>query len=190
VTDASIAVVVEACRTASGHRTPVGLRPVAERIADVDGWERVVAAGPAYEWEAPYAHRAADVVARWARWTAGDALVHRDIRADNTTVDAVIGAATLPDWAYAAAGAPWLDLAQLAADASAIGRPSRPRRGAMSLALTPTNDPRAKILRFELMVRNRTFVGSMGLEPLSGRARYAVVAEDPVAVPVTHHPAG
>lgn len=44
--------------------------------------------------------------AGWERWTAGDALVHRDIRLDNTTFDAKTGSATLLDWAYAAAGAP------------------------------------------------------------------------------------
>jgi Ser/Thr protein kinase RdoA (MazF antagonist) len=120
-TDASIEAVVDACRTASGHRAPDGLPPVAERIFDFDGWERVVAAGPADEWEAAYACRAADVVADWARWTSGDALVHRDIRADNAAVDAATGSATLLDWAYAAAGVPWLDLAQLAADIVGTG---------------------------------------------------------------------
>lgn len=120
-TDASIAGVSAACRAASGHRAPDGLPPVAERIYDFDGWARVVAAGPADEWEAAYACRAADVAADWARWTAGDALVHRDIRADNTTMDGATGSATLLDWAYAAAGAPWLDLAQLAADIVATG---------------------------------------------------------------------
>ncbi|BCJ76999.1 hypothetical protein CS0771_65430 [Catellatospora sp. IY07-71] len=120
-TDASIDAVVGACRTASGHRAPDELRPVAERIWDFDGWARVVAAGPADEWEAAYAHRAAEVVADWPRWTAGDALVHRDMRADNVAVDAATGSATLLDWAYAAAGVPWLDLAQLAADIVGTG---------------------------------------------------------------------
>ncbi|GHJ43504.1 hypothetical protein Cs7R123_08460 [Catellatospora sp. TT07R-123] len=120
-TDTSIDAVVAACRTASGHRAPDGLRPVAERIYDFDGWERVVAAGPADEWEAAYAVRAAEVAADWARWTAGDALVHRDIRADNTAVDAATSSATLLDWAYAAAGVPWLDLAQLSADIVGTG---------------------------------------------------------------------
>lgn len=120
-TDASIDAVVDACRTASEHRAPEGLRPVAERIFDFDGWERAVAAGPADEWEAAYVDRAAEVAADWAQWTAGDALVHRDIRADNTAVDTTTGSATLLDWAYAAAGVPWLDLAQLAADIVGTG---------------------------------------------------------------------
>jgi aminoglycoside phosphotransferase (APT) family kinase protein len=40
---------------------------------------------------------------------------------DNTTVDADGGSAVLLDWAYAAAGAPWIDLARLAADVVATG---------------------------------------------------------------------
>ncbi len=62
------------------------------------------------------------MVAGWERWTAGDALVHRDVRLDNTTVDVRDGSAVLLDWGYAAAGAPWIDLAQLAADVVATGQ--------------------------------------------------------------------
>jgi aminoglycoside phosphotransferase (APT) family kinase protein len=105
-TDASIAAVVRACRTASAHRAPSGLPPVAERIFDFDGWTRLLELGPGDDWEATHAARGAQVVAGWERWTAGDALVHRDIRLDNTTFDAKTGSATLLDWAYAAAGAP------------------------------------------------------------------------------------
>jgi hypothetical protein len=118
-TDASIAAVAQACRTANGHRAPDTLPPVAERIFDFDGWTRLLEIGAGDEWEAAHAEPAAEVVAGWQRWTAGDALVHRDMRLDNTTVDA--GSAVLLDWAYAAAGAPWIDLAQLAADVVATG---------------------------------------------------------------------
>lgn len=120
-TDESIKAVVRACRIVGEHRAPNVLRPVVERIFDFDGWERVLALGPADDWEAEYAGRAAEVVAGWERWTSGDALVHRDLRADNTAVDAKTGSATLLDWAYAAAGSPWLDLAQLAADIVGTG---------------------------------------------------------------------
>jgi Phosphotransferase enzyme family len=120
-TDASIAAVAEACRTVSGHRAPHCLPPVAERIFDFDGWTRLLEIGTSDDWEAAYAGPAADVVAGWERWTASDALVHRDIRLDNTAVDRGAGSAVLLDWAYAAAGAPWIDLAQLAADVVATG---------------------------------------------------------------------
>jgi aminoglycoside phosphotransferase (APT) family kinase protein len=120
-TDASIAAVANACRTASEHRAPRSLPPVAERIFDFDGWTRLAEIGVHDGWEATYAAPAADVVAGWENWTAGDALVHRDLRLDNTTVDAGKGSAVLLDWAYAAAGAIWIDLAQLAADVVATG---------------------------------------------------------------------
>lgn len=120
-TDDAIAAVAKACRTASGHRAPGALPPVALRIFDFDGWIRLLQIGASDDWEAAYAGPAADVVAGWERWTAGDALVHRDIRLDNTTVDTQGGSAVLLDWAYAAAGAPWIDLAQMAADVVATG---------------------------------------------------------------------
>jgi aminoglycoside phosphotransferase (APT) family kinase protein len=120
-TDASIAAVAQACRSASGHRAPGTLPPVAKRIFDFDGWTRILANGAGDDWEAAHAEPAANVVAGWERWTAGDALVHRDIRLDNTTVNADGGSAVLLDWGYASAGAPWIDLAQLAADVVATG---------------------------------------------------------------------
>ena len=120
-TDASIAAVAHACRTANGHQAPDTLPPVAKRIFDFDGWTRVLEIGTGDAWETAHAGPAAEVVAGWECWTAGDALVHRDIRLDNTTVDAEAGSAMLLDWAYAAAGAPWIDLAQLAADVVGTG---------------------------------------------------------------------
>jgi len=120
-TDASITAVAKACRTTSGHRAPGALPPVAERIFDFDGWTRLLEIGAGDAWEEAHAGPAADLVAGWERWTAGDALVHRDIRLDNTAVDAQGRSAVLLDWAYAAAGAPWIDLAQLAADVVATG---------------------------------------------------------------------
>ncbi|WP_433297298.1 phosphotransferase family protein [Actinoplanes sp. CA-030573] len=126
-TDASIAAVAAACRTASGHRAPAGLPPVAQRIFDFDGWTRLLERGPSDDWEAAHARPAAEVVAGWERWTAGGALVHRDIRLDNTTVDVPGRSAVLLDWAYAAAGAPWIDLAQMAADVVATGHADGPQ---------------------------------------------------------------
>src|SRR4051794_35655468 len=120
-TDASIAAVAHACRTASVHRAPDTLPPVAKRIFDFDGWTRLLEIGPGDDWEAAHAGPAADLVAGWERWTAGDVLVHRDIRLDNTAVDAEGRSAVLLDWAYAAAGVSWIDLAQLAADVVATG---------------------------------------------------------------------
>jgi aminoglycoside phosphotransferase (APT) family kinase protein len=126
-TDASIAAVVDACRAASGHRAPEALPPVHERIFHFDGWARLLELGAGDERELAHAGRAAEVVADWASWTAGEALVHRDIRLDNTAVHEQDSSAMLLDWAYASAGAPWIDLAQLAADVVATGHTEGPR---------------------------------------------------------------
>ncbi|HEU0240023.1 MAG TPA: phosphotransferase [Micromonosporaceae bacterium] len=120
-TDRAIAAVANACRTVSEHRAPDSLPPVVKRIFDFDGWRRLLEMGTGDEWEAAYARPAADLVAGWESWTAGDALVHRDIRLDNTVIDVAGGSAVLVDWAYASAGARWIDLAQLAADVVATG---------------------------------------------------------------------
>ncbi|GAA0497397.1 hypothetical protein Ade02nite_54330 [Paractinoplanes deccanensis] len=117
-TDTAIAAVAVACRTASAHPAPPALPPAAQRITDFDGWTRLLKTGTADDWETTHAEHAAGVVAGWQDWTAGSALVHRDIRLDNTAVGT---SAVLLDWAYAAAGAPWIDLAQLAADIVATG---------------------------------------------------------------------
>jgi hypothetical protein len=118
-TDASIAAVAKACRVAGGHPAPGALPPVAQRIFDFDGWTRLLEIGAGDDWEAAHAGPAAEMVAGWERWTAGDALAHRDLRLDNTAVGN--GTAVLLDWAYASAGAPWIDLAQMAADVVATG---------------------------------------------------------------------
>ncbi|MFF5077692.1 hypothetical protein ACFY36_11610 [Actinoplanes sp. NPDC000266] len=124
--DTSIAVVVRACRTVSGHRAPAALVPVAERLFGFDGWERLLKLGDSdSDGDGdPHVRPAAAMVAGWEQWTAGDALVHRDIRVDNTARGRE---AILLDWAYASAGAPWIDLAQLAADVVASGHEAGPR---------------------------------------------------------------
>jgi Ser/Thr protein kinase RdoA (MazF antagonist) len=119
-TDESLEAVARACRTANAHRAPATLPPVAERLFDFDGWERMLTIDTGDSWDAAYAGPASSVTAGWEQWTAGDALVHRDMRLDNTVVGPS-GSAVLLDWAYAAAGAPWIDLAQLAADVVATG---------------------------------------------------------------------
>jgi hypothetical protein len=125
-TDAAVGAVAGACRAASGHLAPEGLAPVGERIFDFDGWERLLRIGGGDEWERAHAGPAAGVVGGWQRWSAGEALVHRDLRLDNTAVEARVGSAVLLDWAYAAAGAPWIDLAQMAADVVATGHVGGP----------------------------------------------------------------
>jgi phosphotransferase family enzyme len=165
--DASTVAVAQACRAASGHRAPSALPPVARRLFDFDGWTRLLAHGAGDDWEAAHAGPAADVVAGWERWTAGDALVHRDIRLDNTTVELDEGSAVLLDWAYAAAGAPWIDLAQLAADVVATGH-VRGRQAATDRAY--------RLLRTLPTEASRFVVGLAGM----WRIRAAVVPDTAV----------
>ncbi|WP_433384863.1 phosphotransferase [Actinoplanes sp. CA-142083] len=163
-TDTSIAAVAEACRTASRHRAPKALPPVASRIFYFDGWNSLPKLDTSDDWEKSHAGPAAEVVAGWERWTAGDALVHRDIRLDNT---AVSDTAVLLDWAYAAAGAPWIDLAQLAADIVATGH---------TLGPEAANDRAYRLLKTLPTDASRFVVGLAGMWTI----RAATVADTPV----------
>lgn len=67
-------------------------------------------------WVAPLAALEAD----WGAATAGENVLHHDLRADNILIDRT-GTATVCDWNWAVIGAPWLDLTVLLAGAFADG---------------------------------------------------------------------
>jgi aminoglycoside phosphotransferase (APT) family kinase protein len=121
-TDASIAAVANACHRTGAHTAPGTLPPVGARRSDFDGWVRVLEIGACDGREAGNAAPAAEVVSGWEGWTAGDALVHRDIRLDNAAVDAEERSAVLLDWTYTASS--------FAGRASTIngGAPAAPER--------------------------------------------------------------
>jgi hypothetical protein len=113
--------VARACRQVGTVQAPGGLPPVLERLPDLDGWEALASDDdPLDEWHAVYARRCADLVRGWRSWTAGRALAHNDVRCDNVLRAGGHGA-TLVDWNFASRAAPWLDVAQLAADVMASG---------------------------------------------------------------------
>jgi aminoglycoside phosphotransferase (APT) family kinase protein len=114
--------VAGACRQVGTVQAPDGLPPVLERLPNLDGWEALASdtGGPLDEWHAVYASPCADLVRGWRSWTAGRTLAHNDVRCDNV-LRADGQGATLVDWNFASAAAPWLDLAQLAADTMASG---------------------------------------------------------------------
>lgn len=112
-TSAAVEAVRAAATDVADHPAPAGMKPVIERLPNLDGW-LVVADDPSDDWEKQHAKQLAARVEGWREWTAGSALVHLDVRCDNAIVGA--GQAKLIDWAYAAAGAWWLDQALLAAD--------------------------------------------------------------------------
>jgi aminoglycoside phosphotransferase (APT) family kinase protein len=114
--------VAGACRQVGTVQAPDGLPPVLERLPNLDGWEALASdtGGPLDEWHAVYASPCADLVRGWRSWTAGRTLAHNDVRCDNV-LRADGQGASLGDWNFASAAAPWLDLAQVAADTMASG---------------------------------------------------------------------
>jgi hypothetical protein len=113
--------VVRACQRVCSTVAPAAVPPVLDRLPDLDGWNALASgsSGPLAGWHASHASQCAELVSGWREWTAGRSLAHNDTRCDNVLVDG--GTATLVDWNFASAAAPWLDLAQLAADTMASG---------------------------------------------------------------------
>ncbi|MEY9954163.1 phosphotransferase [Leifsonia sp. EB34] len=73
-------------------------------------------------WALPLAGRFDEAAAAAASLTAGDRVVHLDLRGDNVLIDRT-GRARLLDWAWGAAGAPWIDALTMLLDARRLGSP-------------------------------------------------------------------
>ncbi|XVU30223.1 hypothetical protein ACQPZJ_24980 [Actinoplanes sp. CA-054009] len=121
--DRAARLVATACARIGSLSAPAEVPPIGELLTDLDGWDRLpdeLRDG----WEREHAPKLARIARRWPEWTAGRALVHQDVRADN----ALIGdeAATLVDWSFGCSGASWLDGARLAADVVAAGHRDGP----------------------------------------------------------------
>jgi aminoglycoside phosphotransferase (APT) family kinase protein len=93
-----------------GWRTLAALEPGDARLARIDDWSR------------RHLDRLAELEARWADATAGDTLVHVDLRADNMLLcaDTVV----FVDWAHACRGAAWFDLVCFAPSVAMQGGPA------------------------------------------------------------------
>ena len=76
----------------------------AEFGSDLAGWEHVRATRP----DLPHLEEAAELAAGFAEATAGESLVHTDVRADNVLLTPD-GRALFCDWNWPVKGAPWLD---------------------------------------------------------------------------------
>ncbi|MDG4826109.1 hypothetical protein O7635_30030 [Asanoa sp. WMMD1127] len=113
-----VRLVGAACATIGSLAAPPTLPPIAALLTDLDGWERLTDRD---EWEGRHAPALVALASGWRAWTAGDRLVHQDVRGDNAVVDRPGGRATLVDWSFGCAGAPWLDRARLAADIVCAG---------------------------------------------------------------------
>jgi aminoglycoside phosphotransferase len=92
---------------------PVNAPLVAEYFQDeFRGWRELAAGGPSLDWLDPWAHehldRLAELEGCWPLASAGETLLHGDLRADNilVTPDRVL----FVDWPHASVGAGWIDL--------------------------------------------------------------------------------
>lgn len=93
------------------------LDPVADELADwPQAWEHVRATRP----DLPHLDEAARLAAGFAAVTAGDTLVHTDVRDDNLLVT-TDGRVLLCDWNWPAVGAAWLDTVLLLVGARGDG---------------------------------------------------------------------
>ena len=91
-----------------------GLPQRADRIGPwLHGWAELAAAPPGvlHPWAAAHLPALAAAERGWLPAAGGGTLVHGDLRADNML--AADSGVVLVDWAFASAGATWLDLADL-----------------------------------------------------------------------------
>lgn len=110
--------VLAALGTLADHLSPAPAA-VTVTLADVygellGGWRELAAAPPADldPWVRRHLPRLVELEVPWQEATAGQALVHTDLRADNILVTGA-GRAVVVDWAWACRGSPWVDLVVL-----------------------------------------------------------------------------
>jgi aminoglycoside phosphotransferase (APT) family kinase protein len=105
-------------RAVTAAQVPVtGLPPSASHRAGwLHGWAALSADPPTglNPWAAERLGNLADAETNWLPHADGPTLVHGDLRPDNILITSN-GSAVLIDWAHATTGAPWLDLADIAA---------------------------------------------------------------------------
>ncbi|MBM2623512.1 aminoglycoside phosphotransferase family protein [Actinoplanes sp. LDG1-06] len=120
-----VRLVEQACEQIAKLRAPTAVPRIGELLTDLDGWRRL-RPDQLDAWERDHVKELADLADGWPEWTAGPALVHQDVRADNAVIDIAGGRAVLVDWSFGCAGAAWLDRARLAADIVGTGHHDGP----------------------------------------------------------------
>lgn len=106
---ADLAACLDACETVAAELTPppagLELDTFADEFASfVTSWDHVRTTQPAL----PHLEEAAALAAGYAEVTAGDTVVHTDLRDDNFLIDGD-GRAWICDWNWPVRGAAWLD---------------------------------------------------------------------------------
>ncbi|WP_309648471.1 hypothetical protein [Nocardioides sp.] len=103
--DASIAMLERSARVLTPAPAGMALDPFAVEFADFPGhWDHVRATRPGLA----HQEEGAALAARFVEVTAGDTVVHTDVRDDNILIRPD-GSAVLCDWNWPAVGAAWLD---------------------------------------------------------------------------------
>jgi aminoglycoside phosphotransferase (APT) family kinase protein len=108
-----LARVLDALTDLSAALTPAPLEAstIAERFGEMlRGWRRLVAekTGELDPWAEERLELLAGLEAGWEQASAGDTLLHADVRADNVLLTP--GRVVFVDWPHASLGAPWIDL--------------------------------------------------------------------------------
>jgi Phosphotransferase enzyme family len=124
---AEIRLVLAALELLAARGTPCPvpeLQPAARKFARAFGRYRELAATPPDEpltaWELAHLDTLIELIDGTVAASAGDTLVHMDVRADNVLLGAD-GRVWLVDWPWAIVGAPWIDSALLAVEAAVHG---------------------------------------------------------------------
>jgi hypothetical protein len=173
-----VGAAADAVDVSAAHVAPAGLGRVVDRLPDLDGWrdlaQRDLDAGPTLEpWEAVRIERLVAMSEGWRTWTAGERLVHLDVRCDNLVRDG--DDVWLVDWASAAAGAAWIDGALLALDVVGSGHVGGTRvavdMASGLLRRMPYEATRFVVAWAGMLRRNSLHPGPPGLPTFRGRQR-------------------
>lgn len=124
---ADLEPVLDALQQLATRGTPCpvpDLRPAQDKLARAFGRYRELAAEPPAEpltrWELANLDTLIDLVDATVAASAGDTLVHLDVRSDNVLLGPA-GQVWLVDWPWAVVGAPWIDSAMLTVETAIHG---------------------------------------------------------------------
>jgi hypothetical protein len=179
-----VAATADAVGEVARHPAPRGIVPAIDRMPDLDGWEALERENPC-ELDEFERSRLGSLVAMstgWRSWTAGDRLVHLDVRCDNAVEHGED--LWLVDWSSACAGARWVDEAMLALDVVGSGHVGGPATAvdmaAGMLARLPYEATRFVVAWTGMLRRNALLPPGPGLPAFRGWQRERAAALHPL----------